>query len=156
MIELMAVTVIIGIVAAMAVPQMQRTYERIGFRSAVRDISSTLKLARSMAITSKEQYGVYFDPVKKTVTLFRDLQNPSSFDFVTGDSVIRVDTLPKQFVYLGSDVTNNVITFKPNGSSGFNGIGNVYSIAYSEKCVGIQQTNVLASTGRVHMAYWVY
>ncbi len=156
MIELMAVTVIIGVVAAMAVPQMQRTYERMVFRAAVKDMSSTLKLARSMAITSKDQYGVHFDGAKYTITLFRDLVNPSGYDFVTGDSVLRVDTLPKQFMFLGTDCTNNVIVFKPNGASAFTGFGNVYSIAYSEKCIGIQQTNVLASTGRVHSNYWVY
>jgi Tfp pilus assembly protein FimT len=152
----MATIVIIGIAAAMAVPQMQKTYERLEFRARVKDMTSTLKLARSMAITAKDQYGVYFDASKRTVTLFKDIQNPSNYDFVTGDSAIRVDTLPSQFVYLGSDVTNNVVVFKPNGSAGFSGPGNVYSISLDAKVVGIQQTNVLAATGRVHTEYWVY
>jgi prepilin-type N-terminal cleavage/methylation domain-containing protein len=155
-VELMASVLIIGVVAAMATPQMQKTYERLEFRAHVKDMTSTLKLARSMAITSKEQFGVYFDPNQRTVTLFKDIQNPSNYDFVSGDSVIRVDTLPRQFVYLGSDVTNSVIAFKPNGSAGFTGPGNVYSISLDAKIVGIQQTNVLAATGRVHTEYWIY
>lgn len=152
----MTTVVIIGLVAAMISPKFEKAYKRMQFRSATRDITSTLKLARSMAVTSKDQFGVYFDSGERTVTLFHDRVDLSSFDFASGDSAIRVDTLPEEFSYLATDVGNNVITFRANGSSGFTGGGNVYTIAYSSDLVGIQALNVLASTGRVHSEQWYY
>ncbi len=156
LLELMITVVIIGLASAMAVPQLARTYRRLQFRSEIKDMTSSLKLARSMAITTKNQYGVYFDTGKRTVTLFKDVVNLSNYDFASGDSLIRVDTLPSQFTYLGTDIGNNAVVFLPNGTAGFTGGGNVYSIAASSEVVGIQSTNVLASTGRVHTQFWYY
>lgn len=156
LIELMTTVVIIGIMAAMISPKFEKAYKRMQFRSATRDLSSTLKLARSMAVTSKDQYGVFFNTSDRTVTLFRDIADLSSFNFVTGDSTIRVDTLPEEFSYIATDVGNNVITFRANGSAGFTGGGNIYTIAYCSDLVGIQSLNVLASTGRVHSDQWYY
>ncbi len=156
LIELMITVVIVGISAAMAAPRFEMTYERLRFKSSCTDATSTLKLARSMAITSKSQYGVAFNNAHRTVTLFKDLVNTSNFDFASGDSVIRVDTLPPMFTSVSSDVTNNVVVFRPNGSSGFSGGGNVYLIAVTENMVGLSSSNVLAATGRVHNSYSYY
>ncbi|MEW6049549.1 MAG: prepilin-type N-terminal cleavage/methylation domain-containing protein [Candidatus Zixiibacteriota bacterium] len=156
LIELMTTVVIIGLVAGMAAPKFERAYKRIQFRSTTRDITSTMKLARSMAVASKDQYGIFFDPAQRTVTLFRDQVNLSNFAFESGDSTIRVDTLPTEFVYMSTDVGNNVIAFRANGSAGFTGGGNIYTMALSDDIVGIQTLNVLASTGRVHSDQWYY
>lgn len=156
LIELMITVVIVGISAAMAAPRFEMTYERLKFKSSCTDATSTLKLARSMAITSKSQFGVIFNNTNRTITLFKDMINPTGFDFVTGDSVIRVDTLPPMFTSITSDVTNNVIVFRPNGSSGFSGGGNVYLVAVTTNMVGLGSSNVLAATGRVHNAYSYY
>lgn len=155
-VELMTAVVIVGIAAAMAVPRMQKSYERMQFRAAVRDINSTLRLARSNAIASKTQFGVAFNTAPCTVTLFKDKVNPASYSFDAGDSVIRVDTLPPQFTYIGTDCANNVLTFAPNGSSGFSGGGNIYSLAYDNNIVAFHSTNVLASTGRLQYSYNFY
>jgi len=61
LIELLSTVVIISIVSAMAVPRFQVAIERVKFRSANRDIVSTMRLARSLAVSDKHQYGVYFD-----------------------------------------------------------------------------------------------
>ncbi len=155
-VELMTTVVIIGLVSAMAAPQLQKAYERNRFRSKVKDMTSTLRLARSQAITDKAPYGVCFDEEAMTVTLFKDLVAPESYDFVSGDSVVRVDSLPPEFVWAGTDVTNNVITFSPSGSAGFSGGGNMYMMAYSRDIVAFSSTNVLASTGRVQSTFWHY
>jgi hypothetical protein len=75
---------------------------------------------------------------------------------VTGDSVVRVDTLPPEIVWVGTDVTNNVITYAPSGAAGFSGGGNLYMLAYSRDVVAFSSTNVLASTGRVQSSFWHY
>ncbi len=147
--ELMATVVIIGIVAAAAVPRFDEAFERIRFRSANHDMVSSLRLARSAAITDKEQFGVYFDPNTRLVTLFRDIVSPTSFQFNSGDSVIRVDTLPPEVNFLGTDLSGDVIVFRPNGSAQFTGGGNVVLLATTENMVAISAHNILASTGRV-------
>jgi prepilin-type N-terminal cleavage/methylation domain-containing protein len=156
MIELMITTVLIGIITAMAAPQFQKVFERIKLRAAMRDMTSTLRLARSTAIATKEQYGVYFNPTNRTVTLFKDKADLTAFNFTGADSAIKVDTLPKQMVWMGTDCTNNVIAFRPNGSAGYTGNGNVWTLGYTPKVVGTSTTNVLASTGRVATQVSIY
>ncbi len=149
MIELLTVAVIIGVVASMAVPRFQRAYERMQFRSANRDIVSSLRLARSMAITDKVQYGVYFDYSEKIITVFKDVVDPTSFVYDDGDPVVRQDTLTGNVDYLFTDVSNNAMTFGPNGSAGFTGGGNILTIGVVEDQYFEHFHNVLRSTGRV-------
>lgn len=155
-IELMITLVIIGIVAGMAVPRFQSAYERLQFKDGVRELTSKLKLARSMAIAQKTSYGVHFNNTTKAVTLFQDIINPAAFDLSTGDSVIVVDTLPREFSYLWADVANAAIIFRSNGSAGFVGTGAVHALSLTNDIIGIVQIDVLASTGRVSSMSWVY
>lgn len=156
LIELFTTVVIIGIVSTMAVPRFQTAWERIKFRSVNRDIVSTLRLARSMSITDKEPYGVYFDGNALAITLFKDLVNPGGVIFESGDSVIRVDTLPREFNYLGTDMSNDVIVFQANGSASFVGGGNITTMATTDALIAIQSHNVLASTGRIRSSSCYY
>jgi len=156
LIELLITGVIVGLVATMAVPRFQIAYERLQYKRANREMTSTLKVARSMAVTSKAQHGVTFNEDNRTVTLFEDV-NTGTYAFEEGvDSVLRVDTLPEQFVYLDSDLEGHTIFFRPNGSADFNGGGNIYSMAYSEDVIAYYHANILASTGRVHSDCYYY
>lgn len=156
LIEMMITVVIVGIMAGLAVPQFGPAYDRMKMRAASRDLTSDFRLARSLAISSKDQFGLFFDATAKTVTLFRDKTNPALFKFETSDSIISVDTLPAEFVWIGTDCTNDVMAFKPNGSAGFGGGGNIWALALSEDAVCLSTTNVLASTGRVQSNTYVY
>ena len=150
LIELMITAVIIGLVAMMAVPRFQIAYSRLQYKSANRDMVSTFKLARSMAITNKGQYGVHLDGESRAVTLFKDMA-PGTYEFDAGvDSVVRADTLPADFNYVSTDVTNDVVFFRANGSADFEGGGNIHTMAYTQDVVALYDTNILASTGRVH------
>lgn len=149
LLELMAVAVIIGIVTAMAVPRFHQTFERIRFRSANRDLVSSIRMARSNAITEKDPFGVYFNTQDRSIVLFKDVVNPSLFSYDAGDSVLRVDSLPFDVNFLGTDLVGDVIVFVPNGSARFTGGGNVVCMVSTESTVGISSHNVLASTGRI-------
>ncbi len=154
--ELMITAVIVGIVATMAVPRFQIAYDRIQFKSGNRDLSSTMRLARSMAITDKAQYGVHFDGEGLVMILFKDASG-GSYAYADGaDTVIKLDTLPHQFRYMSTDVEGDVILFRPNGTADFNGGGNVIVMADSEELMGIYTNNVLASTGRIHTESYYY
>jgi prepilin-type N-terminal cleavage/methylation domain-containing protein len=156
MVEMMITVVIVGVMAGLAVPQFGPAYDRMKMRAASRDLASDFRLARSMAISDKEQYGLFFDATAKTITLFQDKANPALFKFESSDSVITVDTLPPEFVWIGTDCTNDVMAFKPNGSAGFGGGGNIWAMAISENAICINTTNILASTGRVQSNTYLY
>lgn len=150
LIELMTTVVIIGIVAAMAVPRFAKAYERMEFKSANRDLLSTLRLARSMSISNKDIYGVNFDPTSKIVSLFKkDSASTLLNTFEENDSLVQVDSLSNTFSTITTDLTGNTISFRPNGSAIFGGGGNIVCLTYTENLVGINQISILASTGRV-------
>ncbi|UCC45469.1 MAG: prepilin-type N-terminal cleavage/methylation domain-containing protein [Candidatus Zixiibacteriota bacterium] len=156
LIELMILSVIVGIVSAMAVPRFQIAMERMKIKAASRNVNSTFRLARSHAVSDKAQYGVYIGTEDMTITLFKDLANPESQVFEASDSVVVCDTLPAEFTWMGSDCEDNVVVFKPNGSAGFTGGGNIYLMASTEKVVAISWENILASTGRVSSNTYIY
>ncbi|MCP4568570.1 MAG: prepilin-type N-terminal cleavage/methylation domain-containing protein [FCB group bacterium] len=119
LIEMMTIVVIIGIVSAMAFPKFGAAMHRLEFRNAGRHMVSKLRLARSTAISQKQQYGVSFDDQGTTMTLFLDTNNPSMFLFDGGDSVVSVDTLPADFSWVWAELGNYIPTviFKPNGAA---------------------------------------
>lgn len=156
LIELMTAVVVMGIVTTMAFPTFETAMDRMEIRSANRDLTSALKLARSMAITDKEPYGVFLNDEDKSFTIFKDLINPADPAFENGDSAIRVDTFPSQMFWIGSDVDNDAIVFRPNGSANFVGGGNFWTIAYTEHASGLGVNNVLGSTGRAAHNCYLY
>ena len=145
--ELMITVAIVGIVAAMAVPRFQIGYERIKFRAATREITSQIRLARSYAVSTKNQHGVYFDPATLSYTLFKDLVNTGAMQYDAGDSIISLDTLPGVFSFLATDDINNSIVFRSNGST--SGTVNVVTMAVTPDIIGIHQHTILAATGRI-------
>ena len=149
LIELMIVGVIIGLVAGMAVPRFQTTYEQMQIRSANRGLTSTIRLARSYAISEKTPFGIYFDGASVTFTLFKDVVNIGAGTYEAGDSLIRVDTLPMEFDILSTDCTGDVVVFRPNGSAVFSGGGNIYTMAFLDQITSLTSNSILASTGRV-------
>ena len=147
LVELMTTVVIIGIVAAMAVPRFQIAFERIKFRSATREITSLLRLARSYAVSTKEQHGVHFDPAALSYTLFKDIVNTGAMVFEDGDSVISIDTLPSEFKFLSVDNVTGSIVFRSNGAT--DATVNIVTLASTPDMIGIHQHNILAATGRI-------
>jgi len=154
LVELMTTVVIIGIVAAMAVPRFQKAFERIKFRSANRDITSSLRLARSYAVSTKDQYGVYFNTEALSYSLFKDKINLGAMKYDVGDSLISVDTLPKEFNFMSVDNGLSSVVYRPNGST--ISTTNVVTMASTPDLVGIHQHNILAATGRIETSYSYY
>lgn len=157
LIEIMAAVVIIGIVSSMAVPRFKIAMERISYQSSDREMLSLLRLARSLSISEKTQYGIYFeDTTPRKYRLFKDVSNPTAFTYDDSDSTIKIDTLNGDFALLFTDIPGNSVVFQPNGSAGFTGGGNIISLAMSEDVVAIFEHNILASTGRVKSFSYIY
>nr|MBN2276144.1 GspH/FimT family pseudopilin [candidate division Zixibacteria bacterium] len=152
--ELLSTVVIIGIVAAMAVPQFDKSIKRIQFRGKAKDVVSYLRLARSMAISEKNPYGLYFDSDAKTVSIFRDIANLTAETYdAGGDSVIQVDTLPVNFTYLATTFANSSIVFRPNGSASGSGNIDIQSQCDADNVYNSGQISVLAATGKSRLEY---
>lgn len=151
LIELVSIVVIIGIVAAMAVPRFSTAISRLKFRTSARDIVSKMRLARSNAVTHKQPFGVYFDNDVRSLTLFLDSNNPAANTFEAADSVLSVDTLPTDFVYVGTDFGVTTVIYNSNGSA--TQTGHVYFMSYDESDgINIGTIDVLSSTGRTKIA----
>ena len=67
--ELVIVTAILGIVAAMAAPAYQTFHTGLQGKTAAAEIASTLRMARHLAMARRERLLIRFDLSEHTVTL---------------------------------------------------------------------------------------
>ena len=151
LIEMMVTGVIIGVLAALSVPGLQRAYDKSEFRAGERVVTSALKKARGYAISNKGGMGVHINGENHVVTVFGNCSNPGSPSFDNGDSTYSIDTLPEQFRYVYMVADNNCIVFRPNGSAQVDtyGYGTIFLIGETTNMMAYYAINVLASTGRV-------
>jgi len=148
--ELAMVAVVIGVFSMLAMPRFGKVMERLKLKTAGRDLVSALRLARSSAVSHKDQFGVYLDYNSNQYILFHDLANPSSFVYDPGsDSIIASNTLPG-IVHLGYvSFPNFVVIFKPNGSAANSGQVGLYTCGGDY--YGYLAVDILGSTGRVKL-----
>jgi prepilin-type N-terminal cleavage/methylation domain-containing protein len=146
-IELMIVVVIIGVFAAMAIPRFGKIMDGFNLKTSGRDIISSLRLARSYAITQKYQFGIYFDPETNQYILFKDISTPGSYIYDGNDSAMQTQTLPHNVDFTYTSFSDNVVIFKPNGSASATGSVELRSEGVNDHIT----VDVLASTGRVKM-----
>ena len=114
--EMMIAVVLIGIIAAMAVPRFMIAVDRGKFTSVNRDIVSTLRMARSQAISEKKDMGVFLDGTNFTMTYYEELGGVAdAYDDGT-DLLIRVDSLRVAAPCL-TDITDFTAVFSSSGSA---------------------------------------
>lgn len=65
--ELLVVVAILGMISGMAVPSFLTLQSRVQARSVTQEIASELRLARQLAISSRERVRVLFDSEQQTV-----------------------------------------------------------------------------------------
>lgn len=151
MIEILIVTVVIGLIAALAVPEFAGAIQKIRFHSAASDIVSALRLARSNAIAKQAQYGVDFNMETRSIIVFKDVVDKGNFMFNEGDSVIAVDTISAQMDYLDVHPYGLAICFFPNGRCAH--WGYIMGSNYSEGMYQSMSISILPATGRVSIEY---
>jgi Tfp pilus assembly protein FimT len=150
--ELTIVTVVIAVIAALTIPQFGKVMERLKLKTAGRDVLSSMRLARSAAVSQRDQFGVYFDYTEGQYILFHDVANPSSFTYDAGsDSVILTNTMPKRVNLAYDTFPNSTVVFRPNGSAANSGHVLLYSYTEGDEYLSMMAVDVLASTGRVKL-----
>jgi type II secretion system protein H len=147
LIELLIVTAIIGIMAALAVPDVTESIQKIKWRGFATDIQSSLRGARSYAISHQTQYGVHFDTTSHKLIVFEDKVDKGSFRFDAGDSVVRVDSIKVDFDWFWVSFSNSSVCFLPDGCA--NESGYIDGMCYEEDKYQSLGLSVLAATGRV-------
>jgi prepilin-type N-terminal cleavage/methylation domain-containing protein len=147
MMELVVVAVVIGLMSALAVPSFLNYSAKMEAKSEARNIVSTLRQARSKAISERVKYGVYFDAGNRRYTYFKEKSGNEQYDAGT-DSLISQIALDRDISYGGNTFTNTTVVFRSDGSASSSGNLKLYSTAAGSDTLYI---NVLASTGRVKM-----
>ncbi len=148
LIEMAIVCVLIGILAALAVPMFTRTIPRIRTKAEARNILNTIRTARSRAIAENTQYGVYFNTTARSYTLFKDIVNPAAMTFDVGDSIIgRENDVDQDVVYSGVNFTGNVIVMLPTGAASQSGNLGINSTSGDSPFT----ISVLAATGKTKL-----
>ncbi|MGA3267478.1 MAG: prepilin-type N-terminal cleavage/methylation domain-containing protein [Verrucomicrobiota bacterium] len=82
LVELMVVVALIGIMAAMIIPEMRGSFDDALLRSTGRDLVSAFNLASSRAISFDQIYRVRFDTEGARYAVERRIQNGTREDFV--------------------------------------------------------------------------
>ncbi len=154
LLEMMAVVVIIGIMAAIGIPTFDSAIKKVRFKSDANMILSGLRKARSQAISKRMQCGVKFDENSNVFSVFEDQDSPENFTFDIGDSSIVVDTLGRGIQGMATTFTDNTIFFFPDGTASIS--GTVTGMATWGENSAKVQISVLAATGRVKVDSLTY
>jgi prepilin-type N-terminal cleavage/methylation domain-containing protein len=151
--ELTIVAVVVGIATTLAVPRFGQVMQKLKFKTEGKDVVSTLRLARSSAVSQREQFGVYFDCQLNEYILFYDRANPASFSFdPSQDSVISTKGFSKNVHLAYTSFPGFAVIFQPNGSASNSGYVSLYSSS-EDHYIGTMAIDVLGSTGRVKLVY---
>lgn len=105
--EIVIVTAIVGIVAALAAPVYQSFQTRLQGRTATAEIASTLRMARHLAMARRERLLVRFDLSQLTLTLQQ----------ADADRVLNVYSYADKGIILDEPTAGPDLFFHPSGRS---------------------------------------
>ncbi len=147
LVEMTIIAVLASVLAAMAVPRWLEYIPQMRTKAAVRDVVSTLREARSLAISRKVPYGVRFDYDQGHYSLFQDSDNPGDEYFSESDSVITDSPVGTDVYMQYTTFNDNAVFFNPDGSASMSGTVMFESVNYQTQLT----VEVWAATGRVRM-----
>ena len=152
MLEMMIVVVVIGLLAALSVPNFGSAIHKMKFDNEGRNIVSALRQARSTAIAIQQPVGVFFDISQKQTQIFVDRVNLGSNTFELGDSLLRADSLEASVSYFNATFSGQTVVFQPDGTASTGG----YVAAHASTDVGSRSftIGVTAGSGRVRLDFY--
>jgi prepilin-type N-terminal cleavage/methylation domain-containing protein len=148
LVELLTVIVLIGIIAAMAVPNFNNAIIKIKHKSAARDLLGKMRIARSYAISRGVRYGVYINTAGKYYITFRDKNSDDDYDSPPTDSVEDSTTLDANLSFTAPTFADSTVVFKNDGSAS----GGGYVGVVNDKNHDTTRVNVTAAVGRVWLS----
>jgi len=175
-IELITSIAILGIMTAIAIPNIVGRMPTIRVNSAARDLASGMRLARAKAVSESNRYVITFDTANNQYTIHDDNDSDGNLDetgaeATDGDESSRGPfSLPTGIIFgcvagevstTGSAILNSVTfigsseTFGPNGTATKN--GSIYLIPVQDitsNRKGRQRAITVIRTGRIKI--WKY
>lgn len=91
MIELLVVATLVGMVAAMAVPNFLVLQSRMDLYSLTQEIASELRLARQLAMTERDRIRIVFDLDQQILVAQRGNGQPPSRMYRYGGKGVHID-----------------------------------------------------------------
>ena len=120
-IELLVVVVILGIVAALAAPNISGWMESYTVRKCGRQLVSDLQLAKMRAVSQGVQHRISFDPGNRSYTIQQGNASSGSTAWTQVDLVRALSNEQNPYyakgVTLASNFANNVVLFSPVGTA---------------------------------------
>jgi len=114
-IELMVVVVIMTIVLAASVPALRKHEETVNLTSGSRELESSLKLARTRAVSTNNSVVVVFDTDAGTYLTFEDRDGDGTQD--AGETSSGPFEVPKKVAIGSVSFARNSVTFTPSGAA---------------------------------------
>jgi prepilin-type N-terminal cleavage/methylation domain-containing protein len=150
LVEMIVAILIVGILAAVAVPYMNPMVGLVKLRTAANSIKRQMIVARTRALSDPNTHvGVYINTSTNTSLIFLDTNTATPYQYYSGDPVYMGtyqlptaiwDSIPPTSA---GGITNNVVVFRGDGSAKNGG-----SIIVKNKYGATRTVSVLASTGR--------
>ena len=144
-IELMVVVVIMGIVLAASIPALRQHTETINLTKGSREVESSLKLARTRAVSTNNSVVVVFDTDASTYSLFEDVDDDGTQD--AGETGSGPFEAPNKIVIESVSFARNTVTFTPNGAASETG-----SVVLLNTKNLAQRIDLTAATGLVYVS----
>jgi prepilin-type N-terminal cleavage/methylation domain-containing protein len=145
MIELLVVAGILSLVLAFSLPAFNKSRKTAKLMNATREVSSTMKLARSRAVASSHPVIVEFDESGGTFQAFEDTDGNASHD--AGEIMIGPYDLPPSVSFTDVGFADGRVTFSGSGAA-----SETQSIVLLA-CTGhAQRVEVTAATGLVYIS----
>jgi len=144
-IELMVVVVIMTIVFAASIPALKQHRENINLTKGSRELESSLKLARTRAVSINNSVVVVFDTDASTYLLFEDTDDDGNQD--AGETSSGPFEVPKKVAIGSVSFARNAVTFTPSGAASETGtvvLVNTRNLA--------QRIDLTAATGLVYVS----
>lgn len=113
LVEIMIVLVIMGIMAAIAVPNLKTYMAQRRLNGAVRQVFGDLMAARQRAITENRNIGVVFSSNNHSYTIFADTDNDGIAD--SGEAVLQTRDIYPDYYDVWVDGQGRLVAFYPNG-----------------------------------------
>ena len=144
-IELMVVVVIMTIVLAASIPALRQHTETVNLTKGSREVESSLKLARTRAVSTNNSVVVVFDADASTYLLFEDADDDGTQD--AGETSSGPFDVPNKIVIESVSFARNTVTFTPNGAASETG-----SVVLLNTKNLAQRLDLTAATGLVYVS----
>ncbi len=115
MVELLVVAAIFTLVLAFSLPAFNKSTKTAKLMNATREVSSTMKLARSRAVASSNPVIVEFDEDAGTFQAFEDADGDATHD--AGEIMIGPYDLPGNVSFTDIGFADSKVTFTGSGAA---------------------------------------